>query len=176
MSSVFLDKIKIIKQEHIYSSDEKLKWFGYGEWIEELDSLVFEYNLYKCLVHRIVKKEPCSAEEHYFGGHLCGYVEIPFAHPLFGIDLNKIDIECHGGLNYSECHGEHQLIGFDCAHSCDYTPSMEKFRKESWINEIFPIPEEYKEFAIFNPVYRNIDFVINECMQIVDQLIAKEKT
>ncbi len=167
-------EMQIDKEEHLFRSDQKLAWFGYGEWVEEFDQIEFTYEYYKCLVVRVVKKEPFAVDEHYFGGHLCGYVQIPKRHPLYSKDWDEIDLDCHGGITCNENHEEH-WIGFDCAHSGDYVPSMEKFRKENKINELFPIPKESSMYSLFHPVYRNILFVMNECRIIVDQLIEIEK-
>lgn len=58
----------------------------------------------------------------------------------------------------------------------DYIPSLEYFKKQREASgELKPlqIPKEYKKLSIFNPVYRNIEFCINECKSIVDQLAKK---
>ncbi len=167
-------ELQIDKEEHLYRSDQKLAWFGYGEWVEEFDQIEFTYEHYKCSAVRVVKKEPFAKVEHYFGGHLCGYVQIPKKHPLYGKSWDDIAIACHGGITCNENHEEH-WIGFDCAHLNDYVPSMEKFRKENKINEIFPMPKEFSMYSLFRKEYRNILYVMNECRIIVDQLIEIEK-
>lgn len=156
--------IKILEQDHLYTRDQKLKWWGYGEWVEELDAFRYEYKGYECLVLRICRKESYTKEEHYFGGHLCGYVVIPKNHPFYALDFTeiKIEIDCHGGITFSECNDTH-LIGFDCAHSGDYVPSTEKLRGRSNISKLF-----------FNPTYKNFYFCMNECFSIVDQLSAND--
>jgi len=163
---------KIKKKIHYWTSDQKLKWFGYGEWIEEPDSLEIEYRGYKALVERISKQEPFAKEETYFGGHLCGYVVIPDDHPLF--KKENIDIDCHFGITFNEAYEEH-LIGFDCAHSGDYIPSMELIRKKCRL-ELYPIPKGYENFNIFNPTYRNVQYCIDECKKMIDQLIIEKET
>jgi len=162
--------VKILQEDHIYTSDQKLEWFGNGEWVEELDAIRFEYKGYECLVMRIVNQEPYAKEEHYFGGHVNGYVVIPKDHPFYGKNCDEIDFDCHGGITFSECSDTH-LIGFDCAHSMDYIPSLEKLRKE--FNVFFksgPVHEGVLS-SYFNPTYKNMDFCIKECKSIVDQLI-----
>lgn len=37
-----------------------------------------------------------------FGSHPCAYVEIPKDHPCYGLNYEKIKVNCHGGLTYSE--------------------------------------------------------------------------
>lgn len=165
-----------IKEEHIHTSDYKLKYLGYGEWVEEPDDIQFNYKGFHCKISRILKREyPNNCV--YFGGHLCGYVNIPQDHTMYGKKYDDINIDCHGGLTFSEFKKEDNTywIGFDCAHLGDYVPSMGLFKNTHPIikafGEAFPIPEEYKDLSIFNPVYRNVNFCINECKSIVDQLI-----
>lgn len=161
---------KFSKEEHNWTSDEKIKWLGYGEWVEEADSVIFEYLGYEARVERILVREPYAKEEAYFGGHLCGYVRISEDHPFF--KSKDVDIDAHGDITFNEAHEEH-WVGFDCAHSGDFVPSMEFFKKKRQAAgefESFPIPEEYKNHPLFNPVYRNMQFCISECMHIIEQL------
>ena len=167
------DKVKIIKEEHHWTSDEKIKWLGYGESVEEADVTEFEYLGYHAAVMRVIKKEPYCIQEAYFGGHLCGYVRIPETHPYFRKE--DIDLDCHGGINFNEAHEEH-WIGFDCAHSGDYVPTMEYMRKTDpaliEIKEMFPLPEGFEDFELFNPTYGNMNYCIGECIDMIDQLNA----
>lgn len=161
-------------ENNIYTSDQKLKWWGYGEWVEEVDELFFTYKDYECKVLRIVHKEPFSKQEHYFGGHLCGYVKIPGDHPCHSKDLQNFDcdaqLDCHGGVTFHQ----DSWVGFNCAHSGDYVPSVEYLKKTARnIKEMYvKIPEQLKKYSIFNPTYKNIQFCIQECKSVVDQLAA----
>lgn len=150
-------------EEHIYDKNIKLKFMGQGEWIDECDKMHFTYKGYECRILRNFVKEPYCKEEAYFGGYLCGYVK--FNKEL----LNEDEINCHGGITFCE----NSWIGFDCSHSTDYVPTMEEFKKR-YANEILPIPEEFKQYSLFNPVYRNMEFCIEECKQIVEQVIKLE--
>lgn len=156
-------------QKHYFTIDLKLKHLGYGEWVEECDEITFEYLGYQGKVVRILKKEPYS--EAYFGGHLCGYVQIPENHPYF--KNKEIDIDCHGGLTYNSFDKDH-LIGFDCAHGGDKIPSFENLKK--YLPELDNFKRELQESAFFdswfNPIYRNMDFCIQECKKIIDQLVV----
>ena len=163
---------KITREEHHWTSEEKIKWLGYGEWVEEADTIVFEYLGCEACVHRIIKREPYAKEEAYFVGHLCGYVRIPEDHPFF--KSKDLDIETHYGLTFNEAHEEH-WVGFDCGHSCDLIPSMEFFNKKRQAEgefEPFPIPKEFEHFALFHPTYKNMQFCIDECVHIIDQLVT----
>ncbi len=167
-----MHEIEIGVESHTYTADEKLEWFGYGEWIEEVDQVLFIYKDFECKVLRVVLPD---GSNHIFGGHLCGYVRIPADHPYHNKLFQRLDIECHGGLTYGEVNVGH-WIGFDCAHSGDYVPSSEHFKKNNpdmlKFRQDFPLPEAFEKYSIFNPVYRNINFCIEECKGIVDQLLA----
>jgi len=153
-------------EEHHWTSEEKLKWLGYGEWVEELDSIEIEYLGYEAIVIRVLQREPFSKVESYFGGNFCAHVRIPENHPLYG--SKEIDIDCHGGINLNEFHEEH-WIGFDCAHAIDYIPTFELKIKQH--KELFPIPKGLENSHFFTPVYRNMQYCIDECKKIIDQLI-----
>lgn len=169
-------EVKIIKEEHRWTSEEKIKWLGYGEWVEEADVVEFEYLGYQGHIVRVVKREPFAVKEAYFGGHFCGYVKIPETHPLFRKKKEcwDADLKCHGGITYSESHEEH-WIGFDCGHSGDYVPTVEHMRRtdpeHSQMREAFPLPEGFENFSLFNPVYRNIEYVMESCIDLIDSLI-----
>jgi hypothetical protein len=155
--------------EHVYTSEQKIDWFGYGEWVEEPDVYIFTYKGCNCSVKRIVVQYEL---DYVFGGHLCGYVQIPKDHPYYEKGYDDINIDCHGGFTYSEVMGtdnEH-WIGFDCMHSYDYCPSMEKFCREvRELEELFP--GKFKDNPLFSLTYRNFQFCIDQCKSIVDQLI-----
>lgn len=159
--------------EHLWTADEKLKWFGYGEWVEEVDQVKFNYLGYQCLIVRICKQEPFAVEEHFFGGHLCGYIQIPRTHPYFTQVSEEIDMDCHGGLTFNEFHEEH-WVGFDCGHTCDYIPSIELFKRRSAelqeLRRIMLIPSAFADSPLFNPVYRNMEYCIRQCMYMAIQL------
>jgi hypothetical protein len=68
---------------------------------------------------------------------LCGYVAVAAGHPWYGKGYNDVEVSVHGGLTFNGkcqpnghiCHipkpGESDdvwWLGFDCAHSGDYTP------------------------------------------------------
>ena len=170
--------------KHIYTLSNKLKWWGDGVWVDEPDTVLFKYKGYDCEVERIVSPENPKHTNHMFGGHLCGYIRIPEGHPLFGqvvFDLDdRLDINVHGGLTFGEMIDGEYWIGFDCAHSGDCMPSMEYLKKTDpsliSIRKAFPIPKTMENHALFNPVYRNVDYVIAEIKDAVEQLIAMELT
>jgi hypothetical protein len=111
----------------------------------------------------------------YKTGHRCGYVSIPENHLFYGKDSSEIEIECHGGLTFSEKIEDSKLfengfwIGFDCAHCYDKTDveSIEKYFGENKFSTI-----------IFNDIestVRTKEYVVSECKNIINQLIEVEK-
>jgi hypothetical protein len=168
-------------EKHHFSSDDKIRWWGYGEWVEEVDEVKFNYKGMECLVRRMAEHENCSHDDRRFGGYLCGYVAVPFGHPYYQKRYEDMDIECHGGLTFGECADSH-WIGFDCSHSMDYSPSLEYLKKTAtWMKDFRDREEELKKKfnlqhnPIFNKSYKNIEYCINECKSIADQLIEAAK-
>mgnify|MGYP003294415751 CR=1 FL=1 len=111
-------------------------------------------------------------------GHRCGYIGIPKNHKFYNVDYMELDISCHGGLTYSESYlygqedGDIWWIGFDCGHYVDkqdyesvkkyYSDNEEVMKNIAWV-------QENSLSQSFGQV-RNLDYVINECKSIVDQL------
>lgn len=160
--------------EHLFTSEEKIKWFGYGEWVEEPDEIVFMHAGYKCLVVRKIMPE---ADGTNFGGYFCGYVSIPKDHPWHRKSFDEIKCDCHGGITYAGTgKSEEFWIGFDCGHSRDLIPSMEHNRKT--IPELIKIQQESAELMkslpdsvhhLFTPTYKNCKYAIEECKSIAEQ-------
>ncbi|MGL5716241.1 MAG: hypothetical protein ACRCX2_24700 [Paraclostridium sp.] len=127
-------------------------------WETEPDFLEFidESTGYKCFIQR-----------HPELKHLCGYVELPKEHKLYGKDnmdneeiFNEIDV--HGGVTYTnEIRFKQQnytidyVVGFDCAHAGDYLP----FFLPWGMNKI-----------IWNDTYKDIEYVTNECKKLAKKL------
>jgi len=124
-----------------------------NEWEQEPDRVEFEHCGFKCLIVR----QPESK-------HLCGYVGLPRWHPYYGRDYDDIDVDVHGGLTFSrEGIGEtwdkgFWYLGFDCAHGGDLIPGHTKFSKKLGLE--------------LGEVYRNIEYVRKETMQLAEQMTA----
>jgi len=117
----------------------------------------------------IIKDEPreaafvyrgfnCFIRRHPTSLHLCGYVAVPEGHKMFNCGCDELfSIDCHGGLTYAQYDlpGDTQLqgnfwwIGFDCAHSGDWTAGGLIFGNE---------------------VYRSFGYVFLQVTNIVEQL------
>lgn len=74
-------------------------------------------------------------------GAWCGYIGLPDAHPWHGLGYDRLHVDVHGGLTYSESDPPGcallQLslasgagpppswwLGFDCAHAGDFIPGL----------------------------------------------------
>ncbi len=114
----------------------------------------FQYKNHRCLVldHTVDKYE----KEFGFEPYYCGYVRLNEGSKFVGTKYDDIPIECHGGLTYGrypdgtwapdEYMEEGEYwIGFDCNHARD--------KRE----------------------HCNLEYVIGECMSIVDQLVELER-
>lgn len=166
------------------TKENKLKWWGEGEWVDEEDEHSFQYKGCDCKILRVYTGEPFSIQPHVFGGHLCGYVKVPLEMKLSEKKSYDLDIDCHGGITFNEIEGEENWIGFDCAHSYDIIPSMEKMFKNNPImiesrkslEKLYEKIDITKAYSlIFNQTYKNMGFCIQECKSIVDQLILMIK-
>ena len=128
-------------------------------WETEPDFLEFidEGTGYRCFIRRNPELK-----------HLCGYVELPKKHKLYGKDyinneeiFNELDV--HGGVTYTnEIRFKQQnytidyVVGFDCAHAGDYSP--------------YSLPFLGMNKRIANETYKDIDYVTNECKNLAKQL------
>jgi len=156
------------------------------EWENEPDKLFWtdEETGYNCAILR-----------HHTFKHLCGYVRIPKDHPLFNLEYSdkipsalkykfdeilkckigkrspvsclftdiknphvEILFDVHWGLTFSEyCDGEYLpegfWYGFDCSHAGDMSP----YRFEN-------------QYSFPSEIYRNIEYVKNECKSLAKQL------
>lgn len=94
--------------------------------------------------------------QHPLFKHLNGYLQIPVTHDLHGKGYDDIEIDVHGGLTYigeglPQLEKKGYLIGFDCAHAGDWSPLM---------------PSDWD-------TYRDIDFVENQIIHMIDQIVEK---
>jgi len=152
-------KERICGEEYEDLEDEHDINHKVNPWETEPDFLEFidESTGYRCFIQR-----------HPELKHLCGYVELPEKHKLYGIDYYEYDkgintIDVHGGVTYTgEIRFKQQnytidyVVGFDCAHAGDYSPYFLPFLG---MNKI-----------IGNERYKNIEYVTNECKKLAKQL------
>lgn len=145
-----------IEYKHVFTSEEKLKHWGYGEWVEEADECRFEHNGIQCKILRVYYVDA----DILFDGHLCGYCKIPSSHSDINVDYTEnYDYKAYGGITYDSVNKHlERWIGFDCAHSNDVVPSMNKVKDDS---------------IIFHGSYKNMKFVENECRNLAEQITLK---
>lgn len=134
-------------------------------WETEPDFLEFvdESTGYRCFIQR-----------HPELKHLCGYVELPEKHKLYGetnVDNEfLLNLDIHGGVTYAKDKRFKDIyravplfideyvpyvVGFDCGHAGDYSPY-------SWSTGISK--------ALSYETYKDIDYVTNECKNLAKQL------
>ncbi|MBE7172353.1 MAG: hypothetical protein INR73_17330 [Williamsia sp.] len=128
----------------------KSQW-GNGEWQNEPDELIWEDSEtgYSCQIYR--NKFGC----------FCGYVGIGIEHPFFGQKyfndlIMQADIHVHGGLTFSgelEDGDDEWYFGFAAMDDQDCLPAFENL----------------------GGVYRNLQFMKDECRRLCNQLASYEK-
>lgn len=118
-------------------------------------ALVKKYRGYKVIVRKNIYEPEeimklTSPHDYYYW--YCGYVVVPKDHPYYGVDYDEVmekgDIRVHGGLTFSGTFDDIDgfFLGFDCNHVGD------------------------------SPIYQNENYTLNECLELVDQLIEVEET
>ena len=116
-------------------------------WESEPDRKEWTAHGLKCVIKRV---------EH--SGHLCGYVAVPKGHPCHGLEETRDEsglpsLDVHWGVTWTDAHlpnediegDEAWWVGFDCAHSGDYSPRYAELYGESralWRRE-----ETYRDMA-----------------------------
>lgn len=142
-------------------------------------------------VIEIVKKEPDKYRFSWKGfdcfiirhpEYLClnGYVAITKLSPRFYqkdcFDKDFPDIECHGGFTFSNStlkwwkikkRKSAWWLGFDCNHYLDFAPGF-VFTTEKILGKECVDREELENGR---STYKNLDYVINECKGIVNQIL-----
>lgn len=109
----------------------------------------FNYKGYDCTIAEYSMKIPSfvtSLPSSWF----CGYVAIPKDHQLYNKSYDDIDLDCHGGLTYSD--------SFHNKESKNYNKFMIGF-----------------DFNHFEDNGGSYELVENECKRVVEQLLLKER-
>jgi hypothetical protein len=163
---------------------EKLEWtnidksgWDRGEWDNEPDKVQWQDET----------GLPCLAVRHPRSGNWCGYVGVTEDHPAFGRDYYDVDVDVHGGLTFADkcrpgeddghgiCHtpgpGEPDHVhwlGFDCAHIHDLAPGHIAVMKSLDIKEYATM----KKIHGYQEIYRNLEYVQEECKKLAKQLAS----
>jgi len=110
----------------------------------------FEYKGFKCHIRRVNPE---------YTGHLCGYLEIPLNHPVYGMDYNEIEefydygLPAHGGLTFASEVDNAYWIGFDCAHLGDVCPAY---------------PRGERNLKCSGDTYKTMNYVEQNIKEIID--------
>lgn len=113
-------------------------------------------------------------------GYRCGYAGLPKGHKYYGKEFDLIPVDCHCGLTYSDSSLHYQTdtdvwwIGFDCGHCCDGfdLEKLDEYYKDNIQNQIM---RDYHKMINEEHEFRTFDYVKNECMKIVDQLLEESE-
>lgn len=126
---------------------------------------------------------PCIAVRNPRCGNWCGYVGVAEGHPYFEKGYEEPSVEVHGGLTFADAcqpHGDEEgkgichvagtgepdrvwWLGFDCAHSGDYSPQDAMYARDR--------PESYWRLFPENS-YKTLAYVKSECAKLAEQLKA----
>lgn len=118
----------------------------------------------------------CLAVRNHWGAW-CGYVGIPYGHPLHGKNAPHVDADVHWGVNFanpcqdaekpgSVCHipaegepGHLWWFGFDCNHAFDLAPVP----IIEGLDAVVALLEE-------DAHYRDLNYVAGECARLAGWL------
>lgn len=133
--------------------------------ISPIKEIEFVYKGYKCVVLFMP------------WGFRTGYIKLPKNSRYYGILYDKIPIDCHGGLTYSEQFLFSQKnvkdvwwIGFDCGHwsdEKDIEAYIKYYGKDAYSQILSIIPGHGEIKTLY--------FCIQECTSIVNQIIELEE-
>jgi hypothetical protein len=152
--------------------DRAAKGWPAGEWDGEPDKVQWKDE---------ATGLDCLAVRHGSYGHWCGYVGVPESHPAFGTGYDDVRVKdddwprVHGGLTFAEhcqpaesedrgvCHVPYPgdpdhvwWLGFDCAHSGDYSPD-DMARGNKWRSR-------------YDSSYKTLRYVQAQCRSLASQL------
>lgn len=137
-----------------YRTQDKSDW-GDGPWQSEPDKVQWQDT---------DTGLPCLIVRNH-AGSLCGYVGVSESHPEFGHHYWDVPADVHGGLTFSDscdggceeesiCHipaeGEPDHVwwlGFDCAHSGDYSPLDRYFTDGDVYRDIGYVEDQVRRLA-----------------------------
>lgn len=109
-----------------------------------------------------------------------GYVGLPKSHKYYKKEYEEIPMSCHCGLTYGDTSlfGQEDedtyWIGFDCGHCCDGF-DLEKLYEYYGVTTENATMRRYHEMINKEHEFRTVEYVKNECMKIVDQLLDESE-
>lgn len=108
-------------------------------------------------------------------GYRCGYVSTTLRR-----NYDDFDVDCHCGLTFCgtlpEAYAPKEAfyIGFDCGHCCDGIDTKLAYDL-GLIDEATKEMFEQSFFYLSDYPVRDVDYVVEQCKEIVDQLEELEK-
>ena len=115
------------------------------------------------------------------GTHFCAYIRLPESHPFYQLPYEAIDLDCHGGLTFSEMTDFEnvRLRVWDPWSGLWWIPGRwveEKVKKGYWIGW------DYAHDGDFSPLWPELggrewtaDEVALEAKMVIEELIKKEE-
>lgn len=116
--------------------------------------------------------------------HLCGYLHIPKAHPVYNWKAEDVESNLHayGGITYNQKNASKLVIGFDCAHADDFSPGVFasllaiRFKAGDNTDSLFDNykPTDYKTIEFVKKEIQKLDKQVEEALNIWILSVAKE--
>ena len=111
-------------------------------------------------------------------GFRTGYVGLPKGHKYYGTMYDFIPVDCHCGLTYGDygLYGQDDKdtywIGFDCGHCCDGfdIEKLDEYYGKSVENNTM---RDYRLMINKEHEFRTLEYVKENCIQIVEQLLEE---
>jgi hypothetical protein len=156
------------RTEYVLSSEDKLRRFGQGAWLDEPDFCEWDHGFVRCVIRR-----------HFEFGSLNGYIGVQPGHPWYERDYDELEVRVHGGLNCSDSDWRfregHEAnknpsptdkplwwLGFDCSHlGFDLVPQLAQ------------IAASFREN---NRVYRDFRYVRDQVNSLAEQAMEALKS
>lgn len=113
-----------------------------------------------------------------------GYVGLPKESKFYQKEYDDIPVDCHCGLTYASSNLYDQedkdtwWIGFDCCHYCDgfdLEKANEYFKDDKEVQRYLAITKDYHSWCNEEHGFRTLDYVKENCRNIVEQIIKLEK-
>lgn len=150
-----LPRSNVVALHAVKPTDSKKPWLYEPDVMEWTDT---DTGL-KCLIRRVRGL-----------GHLCGYVRIMRDHPLYRKDVQRLNLDVHGGVTFGKRVAKNRFmkrgfwVGFDCAHLYDLVPIYQSSKMQKILGES-------NSFSM--GTYRDMQFVYRETTHLAQQLKLK---
>lgn len=141
----------VLNCEFIYTSDEKLRFWGYGEWVEEADRVAFTHKGISCV---LLREEPRKDN----GGCWNAFIELPFNHPWAQKEGDLLGCRAHEEFLFKLKVEGQLMVGISFSGPDDLVP--ESLFKSRW---------SITYTCFLSRTYRNITHCVEKCCQIINE-------